>query len=73
MTAVADLVTRVGRRLLDRLAEEVEPAGEPGPGRLMRQPGALPAVPEPPPVRSRDTKFSTNLMTKFSTTRRTTS
>jgi hypothetical protein len=45
MTAIADLLTRETRaRLLERWRELDELA------ELMRQPGGLPAVPEPPPL-----------------------
>jgi hypothetical protein len=45
MTALADLLSRADRQLLkDRKRELAEL------DRLMRQPGGLPAVPEPPPL-----------------------
>jgi hypothetical protein len=45
MTALADMLSRADhQRLLEHLAEAEEL------DRLMRQPGGLPAVPEPPPL-----------------------
>ena len=71
MTAIADLLSRTDReRLLERLAELGDLAG------LMRQPGGLPSVPEPAPLcrstsENSPTKFSSESITKFSTTERT--
>lgn len=52
MTAAADQLIPAGRRLLERLddADERELDRLGHLARLMREPGGLPAVPEPPPL-----------------------